>query len=64
MEIQKEEQHTVQMIEITAPISGQTVPLGSVPDDTFAGGHMGSGIAIEPAEGSCLHLLTAGLPIL
>lgn len=47
----KEEKHTVQMIEITAPISGQTVPLGSVPDDTFAGGHMGSGIAIEPAEG-------------
>ncbi|WP_342481832.1 PTS glucose transporter subunit IIA [Paenibacillus sp. FSL L8-0340] len=47
----KEEQHTGQFIEITAPISGQAVPLSQVPDDTFAGGHMGSGIAIEPAEG-------------
>lgn len=47
----KEEQHTEQIIEITAPISGQAVPLNQVPDDTFAGGHMGSGIAIEPAEG-------------
>lgn len=47
----KEEQRTVQFIEINAPLSGQAVDLSQVPDDTFAGGHMGSGIAIEPAEG-------------
>lgn len=47
----KEEQRPVQQIEIMAPISGQAVPLEQVPDETFAGGHMGSGIAIEPAEG-------------
>lgn len=47
----KEERRTVKMIEITAPLSGRAVPLAQVPDDTFAGGHMGSGLAIEPIEG-------------
>ncbi|AIQ52597.1 PTS sugar transporter subunit IIA [Paenibacillus sp. FSL R7-0331] len=47
----KEEQRTVQIIEIKSPLSGQAIALSKVPDDTFAGGHMGSGIAIEPVEG-------------
>lgn len=41
----------VQVLEIYAPVSGQAVPLSGVPDETFAGGHMGKGIAIEPNEG-------------
>ncbi|WNS45500.1 PTS glucose transporter subunit IIA [Paenibacillus sp. MMS20-IR301] len=47
----KEEKHAVTSIEIFAPVSGQAVELSEVPDETFAGGHMGQGIAIEPAEG-------------
>ncbi|MNN40654.1 Glucose-specific phosphotransferase enzyme IIA component [compost metagenome] len=50
----KEEQRTGHMIEIAAPISGKAVPLIQVPDETFAGGHMGNGIAIEPKEGKLL----------
>lgn len=50
----KEEQRTGRIIEIAAPISGQAVPLNEVPDETFAGGHMGKGLAIEPAEGKLL----------
>ncbi|MBW4080835.1 PTS glucose transporter subunit IIA [Paenibacillus sp. S150] len=38
-------------LEISAPVSGLAVPLAGVPDETFAGGHMGRGIAIEPREG-------------
>lgn len=51
MEIKKEEKHTEHTIEIMAPISGESVPLAQVPDETFAGGHMGNGIAIKPSEG-------------
>ncbi len=47
----KEEKLTQQVVEITAPITGMAVPLAQVPDDTFAGGHMGNGIAIQPTEG-------------
>ncbi|MFC6651154.1 PTS sugar transporter subunit IIA [Paenibacillus rhizoplanae] len=49
----KEEKPTeaVTRLEIYAPVSGQSVPLTEVPDETFAGGHMGQGIAIEPIEG-------------
>lgn len=47
----KEEKHAEASIEIPAPVSGQAVPLSEVPDETFAGGHMGKGIAIEPTEG-------------
>ncbi|WP_341347530.1 PTS glucose transporter subunit IIA [Paenibacillus sp. FSL H3-0469] len=49
----KEEKPTVAVtrLEIYAPVSGQSVPLTEVPDETFAGGHMGQGIAIEPIEG-------------
>jgi len=47
----KEEKRTETKIEISAPVSGQAVPLSGVPDETFAGGHMGQGIAIEPIVG-------------
>lgn len=47
----KEENLTEHTIEILAPISGESVPLAEVPDETFAGGHMGNGIAIKPSEG-------------
>ncbi|MNC30919.1 Glucose-specific phosphotransferase enzyme IIA component [compost metagenome] len=39
------------VLEIVAPVSGQAVPITDVPDEAFAGGHMGQGIAIEPSEG-------------
>lgn len=47
----KEETRTVDTLEIMAPISGEAVPLAQVPDETFAGGLMGNGIAIKPSEG-------------
>jgi PTS system glucose-specific IIA component len=47
----KEEKHVQRPLEITSPVSGECVPLTGVPDDTFAGGHMGKGIAIEPIVG-------------
>lgn len=50
----KEEKRTENTLVIKAPISGQAVSLEKVPDDTFAGGHMGAGIAIQPNEGKLL----------
>ncbi|CAM4069317.1 PTS glucose transporter subunit IIA [Paenibacillus alkaliterrae] len=38
-------------IEILAPLSGEVLALTAVPDEAFAGKHMGDGIAIEPSEG-------------
>ncbi|HEY2495340.1 MAG TPA: PTS glucose transporter subunit IIA [Paenibacillus sp.] len=49
----KEEKRTENM-EITTPLSGTSVPLTEVPDETFAGGHMGKGIAIDPIEGKLI----------
>ncbi|MBQ1917514.1 MAG: PTS glucose transporter subunit IIA [Lachnospiraceae bacterium] len=37
--------------EITAPVSGEIIPLETVPDQTFASGVLGKGVAIEPSEG-------------
>ncbi|MHA6531945.1 PTS sugar transporter subunit IIA [Paenibacillus sp. BAC0078] len=42
------------ILNISAPVSGQAVPLSGVPDETFAGGHMGKGVAIEPIEGKLI----------
>ena len=47
----KEEKHADAALAVIAPVSGQAIPLSEVPDETFAGGHMGKGIAIEPVEG-------------
>ena len=38
-------------IVVTAPFSGTLVPLSEVPDETFASGVLGEGIAIEPSDG-------------
>ncbi|WP_213618826.1 PTS glucose transporter subunit IIA [Paenibacillus sp. J22TS3] len=43
-----------QVLEILAPVTGTAVTLESVPDEAFAGGHMGKGIAIEPTEGKLI----------
>lgn len=47
----KSKKQTNQPMEIMSPVSGKSVPLTEVPDEAFAGGHMGKGIAIEPADG-------------
>ena len=36
---------------IAAPIKGKVLPLSETPDDVFASGAMGEGVAIDPAEG-------------
>lgn len=41
-------------LEILAPVTGEAVALAEVPDEAFAAGHMGKGIAIEPAEGKLI----------
>lgn len=41
----------VNKVEVKAPLTGQAVSLSQVPDEAFAAGHMGKGIAIEPSEG-------------
>ncbi len=38
-------------LEIKAPVAGRVVPLSQVPDETFSGGMLGHGFAVEPAEG-------------
>ena len=38
-------------IVVIAPFSGKLVPLSEVPDETFASGVLGEGIAIEPSDG-------------
>ncbi|MHA0855318.1 PTS sugar transporter subunit IIA [Paenibacillus sp. CMAA1364] len=47
----KSKQH---MTEIYSPISGQVMPLTAVPDEAFAGKHMGDGIAIQPTDGKVI----------
>lgn len=42
------------VVEVAAPVTGRAVPLSEVPDEAFAGGHMGQGIAIEPEEGKLI----------
>ena len=42
---------TTRSIVVTAPFSGTLVPLSEVPDETFASGVLGEGIAIEPSDG-------------
>lgn len=37
---------------VYSPLNGTTVPLADVPDATFAEGILGSGIAIEPSDGT------------
>lgn len=41
----------IPLLEIRAPLSGETVALGDVPDPVFAAGMLGEGIAIDPESG-------------
>ncbi|MFF2483976.1 PTS glucose transporter subunit IIA [Paenibacillus sp. NPDC058071] len=38
-------------VSVRSPLTGEVVPLDRVPDEAFAGRHMGAGIAIEPSHG-------------
>lgn len=38
-------------MEVLAPVSGRTVPLKKVPDEVFASGMAGDGVAIVPSTG-------------
>ncbi|MDP0396649.1 PTS sugar transporter subunit IIA [Tsukamurella strandjordii] len=40
------------MTDVLAPVTGRLVPLSAVPDQVFAGQMVGSGVAIEPADGA------------
>lgn len=42
---------TGKKVSISSPIPGQVVALESIPDETFATGVLGHGIAVEPSEG-------------
>ena len=42
------------MDALCAPVAGNAVPVGQVPDPTFAEELLGKGIAIEPSEGKIL----------
>ncbi|WP_294159261.1 beta-glucoside-specific PTS transporter subunit IIABC [uncultured Selenomonas sp.] len=46
-----EETKSVQREILVAPVAGKVVPLENVPDEAFAAGILGKGIAIEPSEG-------------
>lgn len=41
-------------LEIVAPLTGKAVELTEVPDEAFAGKHMGDGVAIEPTVGKLI----------
>ena len=41
----------VNKVVIAAPLTGQVVDLGSVPDEVFSSGALGEGIAIVPSDG-------------
>ncbi|MDQ0088625.1 PTS system glucose-specific IIA component [Paenibacillus anaericanus] len=43
-----------QVVDIYSPVTGNAVPLANVPDEAFAGGHMGKGVAIEPLVGQLI----------
>lgn len=38
-------------VQVTAPLAGRVGPLSAVPDSVFAEQMLGSGVAIEPADG-------------
>lgn len=49
-------------LTLSAPLSGPVLTLGNAPDDVFASGAMGDGIAIDPLN-DCLHAPCAGVVI-
>ena len=49
-------------LTLSAPLTGPVLTLGNVPDDVFASGAMGDGIAIDPLN-DCLHAPCDGVII-
>ncbi|ETK20196.1 PTS system, N-acetylglucosamine-specific IIA component [Pseudomonas sp. FH4] len=49
-------------LTLSAPLSGPVLTLGNVPDEVFASGAMGDGIAIDPLN-DCLHAPCTGVVI-
>ena len=49
-------------LTLSAPLSGPVLALGNVPDEVFASGAMGDGIAIDPLN-DCLHAPCDGVII-
>ncbi|MCM3702149.1 PTS glucose transporter subunit IIA [Paenibacillus macerans] len=47
----KKKKAVERILEVPAPLPGKVLPLAEVPDEAFAGGLMGEGIAIQPVEG-------------
>ena len=39
------------MLELKAPMSGNSIPMAQVPDETFATDVMGKGVAVDPVDG-------------
>ncbi|KAA0946886.1 phosphoenolpyruvate--protein phosphotransferase [Pseudomonas sp. ANT_H14] len=54
--------HNNNDLTLSAPLSGPVLTLGSVPDEVFASGAMGDGIAIDPIN-DCLHAPCDGVII-
>ncbi len=49
--VENKEQKAAFPMTIECPIPGEVVELKEVPDETFAGGLLGNGIAVKPSEG-------------
>lgn len=54
--------HNNKDLTLSAPLSGPVLTLGDVPDEVFASGAMGDGIAIDPLN-DCLHAPCDGVII-
>lgn len=54
--------HNNKDLTLSAPLSGPVLTLGNVPDEVFASGAMGDGIAIDPLN-DCLHAPCDGVII-
>ena len=45
-------------VEIQSPLTGEVISLKEVPDEVFASGVAGKGIAVKPSVGEEKHLVT------
>lgn len=41
-------------LTVGAPVGGRVIPSGQIPDETFAAGILGTGVGIEPEDGTVL----------
>ena len=51
MFLKRKNKNIVRQLEFKSPLNGTAVPLSTVPDEAFASGMMGKGLAIEPTMG-------------